>query len=205
MAKKILYKTTAYHCPKCGGITDPRKRFCDYCSRDLNIRHEYKNKNKFRLLVNCGDYVFFDEIYRMRQNTEVPQIEASCLEDYSCQIFEGIPRMDFEIEMYLTQRANELLSMLHEGINNIRFEHLGFDKAFEMQSAVVSSAEISHYYQFEASTAKIRFEQYKPAKIYTHAIPNEILSEMRCPNCGAPITSRLGACIYCSGWVEAEW
>lgn len=37
------------------------------------------------------------------------------------------------------------------------------------------------------------------------AIPQEVLDEFRCSNCGAPILSRYGACDYCSGWNEVEW
>lgn len=204
MAKRILYKVEKYHCPKCGAGTDPRKKFCEWCGRDLNIRQENKNKDKFRLLVNCGEYVFFDDIYRLQQNTSVPEIECTCLEDTQRHSVFGTPVMSFEIEMFCTDRARELMELPYQGIKDIRFEHLGFDKAYEMQS-FVSSVEIQNRNLYKVSTVNIRFEQYKPAKIYDHAIPDEILDIMRCPNCGAPIMSRFGACSYCSGWSEVEW
>lgn len=190
MAKKILYKVRAYHCPRCGSATEPTKTYCDYCMRDLSIRSLVHNRNKQRLLIDCGDYVYFDSIKSV-EIIETPQYIDSIYKSG------GYDRR-FSIEMFLSERSKELLKLNFSGMRNIRFEHLGKDFSYE-QKCYISEIKVDDFF-----TTKINFIGVGESK-EGNVIPKDILQELRCPNCGAPVKSVYGACDYCSGWCECEW
>lgn len=203
MAKKILYKVTAYHCPRCGGVTKPTKKYCDYCSRDLAIRRD-GNKNIVRMLIDCGDYVFFDEIKAIETVPTTPMIDCTMLGDSTRHVFRG--RRENEISVVMatdTDRSRELLSLAYSGIHKVRFELIGADIGYE-QECYISDVQRDVYKPRARLEQKINFVGVGESKL-GGAIPQEVLTELRCPNCGAPILSRYGACDYCSGWNEVEW
>ena len=200
MAKKILYKVTAYHCPRCGGVTEPTKKYCDYCSRDLTIRKK-DHSNTFRLLIDLGNYIFYDEIMDLSMQERVESIDTTCLEDCRRRIVMSPPTHDFKITIPFTDSGRELISKNYRGIHKIRFEHLGLDQAYETESYIGSSSiDIG-----KAAVQTITFISTGMETRYDTAIPWEVIKEMRCPNCGAPISFRYGACGYCSGWSEVSW
>ncbi len=204
MAKKILYKTTAYHCPRCGGTTEPTKKYCEFCERDLGIRSENHNKNAIRLLVNCEEFIYFDSLTRFETIGDCRTLDCTCLEDNQRHYME--PRgygMRFTIWLPSNRRSIEILNRNYQGIKTIRLEHLGADIGFEAES-YVGNVNIEMASSNEISMTEINFVTVSPP-VQGKAIPDNILSEMRCPNCGAPIKSRYGACDYCSGWSEVEW
>jgi len=203
MAKKILYKVTAYHCPRCGGVTKPTKKYCDYCSRDLNIRRE-KHNCIARMLIDCGEYVFFDEIKQI-ETFQTPSIDCTTLEDSRRICIKGAVT-DNKISVVMdtnTDRSRELLSLAYNGIHKVRFELLGADLGFE-QECYISDIQNDVYSPRARLEQKINFVGIGEMK-QGGAIPQEVLAEFRCPNCGAPILSRYGACDYCSGWSEILW
>lgn len=203
MAKKILYKTTAYHCPKCGGITEPTKKYCEYCERDLSIRSENHNGRAIRLLVDCENFIYFDSLTRLEFINNHPTIECTCLEDTHRRMIQGKPEVKFTIWMPTNRRSVEILKQDYLGLKTIRLEHLGADLSFEAES-YISNAGIDMFQTSDIAMVQIEFVTVSDM-VQGKAIPQDVLSEMRCPNCGAPIKSRYGACDYCSGWVEAEW
>lgn len=208
MAKKILYKVTAYHCPRCGGITEPTKKYCEYCERDLAIRSEHHGWDKVRLLIDCGDFVYHDSIKRIDFH-ETPQvIETSCLEDGYRRYIKGNEERRFTVKFLLCKRSLELLKLNHDGLHKIRLEHLGRDIGYEQECYVshyLASPMYSTYSDLEEPVNLCyEFVGVGESTIGT-AIPKEVLSDMRCKNCGAPIKSRYGACDYCGGWNECEW
>lgn len=200
MAKKILYKVKAYHCPRCGSPTEPTKKYCDFCKRDLAIRSKNHGDNMIRLLVDCGNFIFFDEIHKIEFEEERQYLDATCLGDSYVRQLVSPLTYNFKIKMLFTQRGLELLKTGYTGIHKIRFENLGSDQSYECDSYIVNSIrEITSYEMQTISFISVG------NPVFGGAIPQEVLSEMRCPNCGAKITSRYGACSYCSGWIEAEW
>ena len=203
MAQKILYKTTAYHCPRCGGITEPTKKYCEFCERDLKLLSENHNDYKMRLLVDCGEYIYFDNLIKFDMSEQIESIDATCLEDTSrTTLYSKAMGRDIFITLPRSRRTSELLSLPYMGIRKIRFEHLGVDLGFECESYV--SNVTTHIKSDEWSLTEIKFTTISAPEV-GKAIPQEILTELRCPNCGAPIKSRYGACDYCSGWTEVEW
>ena len=52
---------------------------------------------------------------------------------------------------------------------------------------------------------RIKLNVVDEMKSFDSFIPKDVLDELRCPNCGAPIKSRLCACDYCGGWSEVSW
>lgn len=204
MAKKILYKVTAYHCPRCGGVTNPTKKYCDYCSRDLAIRRD-GNRNIVRMLIDCGDYVFFDEIKAIETVQTPPMIDCTMSVDGTRHAIRGRAREN-EISVVMatdTDRSRELLSLAYSGIHKVRFELIGADIGYE-QECYISDVQRDVYKPRARLEQKINFVGIGEMK-QGGAIPQEVLAEFRCPNCGAPILSRYGACDYCSGWSEVAW
>lgn len=202
MAKKILYKIKAYHCPRCGGITEPTKKYCEYCERDLALRSENHGSKKVRLLIDCGNYVYFDSISNI-EFTQTPQmIECTTLEDTTRHCVVGKYDQNFSVEMPLQQRAMELLNLQYSGIHRIRLEHLGLDMSYEQACYIANTT--SEFSPNEIVRQRIEFIGVGES-VQGKAIPNDILAEMRCPNCGAPVKSKYGACDYCAGWNEVEW
>ena len=187
---------------RCGGITEPTKKYCDYCERDLALRNKNHGQNMVRLLIDCGNYVFFDNILDLSFMSTPQTIECTCLEDTHRRYVNGIDCNKFFVTMPFNARTAELSQLDYKGLHRIRLEHLGADKGYE-QECYISNA------MLEMTTAdialkKIEFVGLGEAKFGT-AIPKDVLEELRCPNCGAPVKSRYGACEYCSGWVECEW
>lgn len=200
MAKKILYKVTAYHCPRCGGITEPTKKYCEYCERDLSIRRD--NKTKVRLLIDFGNYIFYDTVRNIEFVSTPSYIEATCLEDtYSRRIVSNYNEK-FSVDLLACDRSLELPHIKSEGIHKVRLECLDMDLGYEQECYVGNISET--IYSDEMITSHIEFIGVGDS-VQGKAIPQEIMDEMRCPNCGAKITSRYGACPYCSGWSEVEW
>ena len=67
---KSKYRITAYHCPNCGGVTNPMENSCKYCDSIILLR-EYQGKLKqrqVRIMIDCGeDYIYFDRIMSLQQ------------------------------------------------------------------------------------------------------------------------------------------
>lgn len=203
MAKKILYKIRAYHCPRCGSVTEPTKKYCEYCERDLAIRSN--NKNKIRLLIDCGDYIYFDNISNIDLQERYEYLDATTLYDSMRQMIPSEPIYDISFKLPITLRGRELSSKLGQDYRShkIRLEHLGANIAYEA-TALFYSSQIEIIDPKSIAMQTVRFEGVG-GRNYDSAIPKEVLTDMRCPNCGAPIRSQYGACDYCSGWNEVEW
>ena len=204
MAKKILYKVTAYHCPRCGGVTDPKKKYCDYCSRNLEIRRK-ENKPRARILIDCNDYILFDSIKRVETVSTPSLIEISTFDDSRRSFIRGA---ECENRLSLTfntgtDRGRELFRLPFSGIHKIRFELLDADLGYKQKCYIgnVKTDTFGADIVLEQTINFIGVDEMTVGK----AIPQEVLDEFRCSNCGAPILSRYGACDYCSGWNEVEW
>ena len=202
MAKKILYKIKAYHCPRCGSPTEPTKKYCDYCSRDLAIRNKDHNKNKFRILIDCGNYVFFDSLKNI-EIIETPSIiDVTMLEDVTRRFLHGTPESRIVMDFAFSERSAELMKLGYQGLHKIRLEHLGLDTSYEQECYIANS--VAEIFRLEMVYQRIELIGVGN-RITGTAIPKEIMDGFRCPNCGAPVTSRYGACEYCSGWSEIEF
>ena len=158
MAKRILYKTKAYHCPRCGSGTDPGKDYCDYCGRDLTLRSKNEKDRRFRLLVDCQDYIYFDDISQIEFEERPQTIDVSTLDDTRRRIIASTPEENFTIWLPISRRNAEIIEMPYQGIKDIRFEHLGMDIGYQMQAYV---SEIDHevYSIKELSMIKIKLDR----------------------------------------------
>lgn len=157
------------------------------------------------MLIDLEPYVYFDEVTSFEQFGGEPEyIDVSSAYDDRHVYIKGLsapPRFDFK--MPLTKRGCELSNLKIGGIRNIRLEFSDFDKAFEFQGYLgEKTTDIS-----SSTMAQIKFSLVSTGelKTYDSAIPSDILDVLRCPNCGAPIKSKYGACDFCSGWSEVEW
>ena len=211
MAKRILYKVTAYHCPKCGGITEPSKKYCEYCERELLLqRYEGKRNVKSRFLIYCAnDYVYFNEILQLESDRHEPQIiDTTTLDDYYMHHRAGIQEPPkFEIELPFNARGRELFSLIDfRKSYKMRIEMQlgnGLGTAWDVDSFINSV--VSEIRPHEMITQRISLIGMTDLKESENLIPMDILENLRCPNCGAPIKSQYGACDYCGGWNVVDW
>lgn len=207
---KTLYKVTAYHCPRCGGITNPNKKYCEYCERELLDNKMFvKQKPEFRILVEGNNgLVNFNGIRSFNIEQEPIAIDTTSFNSIWKKYVPGIADYSstLNLEMPLTERVAELVYWAKRGIRKIRFEvkHGDFAQALEAQSYLLSDG-IMTGNPGEIVTAEFGFQILGDVEVFNDVIPKHILNTMTCPNCGAPIRSRLGTCDYCGGWNEVEW
>lgn len=101
------------------------------------------------------------------------------------------------ITMPLTERGTDLFDKIKSGTRyNTRIEVLDIDKAFEINSEVDIS--IPKFAVGEQLETRILLSSGKDYSVCQTVVPDDCT----CPNCGAVIRSRYGACDYCGGWVE---
>ena len=140
MAKRILYKVTAFHCMRCGGVTEPTKKYCEYCERELKA-NGFFNSRRLNLrimlegqngLVNFNDIASLDTIHN-------PQtIDCTTLEDTHRVAVRSESR-SFDFTIFATQRGSELFGLINSYPKKTRIEVVNgdFDGAYEMTSYFV--------------------------------------------------------------------
>jgi len=189
-------KITAYHCPWCGGATNPYEKVCRYC---LNKMARIGRKSRdVRVLINCGeDYVYFDDIITVSRQIHEPSVDID-MDGRRYYSLASQREETFSVDMILTERSQKLYEMIGWlKPNDIRFEFLAKDRAIETRGYPTIEMTSSSYIR-SVWTATLTFQTFGDTKIYDTAVPKGIT----CPNCGAEITSKYGACDYCGGWVE---
>ena len=188
------YKITAYHCRSCGGEVEPGKR-CRYCGKLARFAYDRRKMlNRSRILVDCGqDFVYLDDI---RDLVCKKQIVTSnlCTLNGTFQMFNR-EECEITVNLYPSERGRELYRMLNREIYNTRLELLDNDRAFELKS-YLSSIESDIF-----GETTLTFVQQDAMKMFNTVVPDGCT----CPNCGAPVISRYGACDYCGGWIEWEF
>lgn len=189
-------KITAYHCPWCGGATNPYEKVCRYC---LNKMARIGRKSRdVRVLINCGeDYVYFDDIITVSRKIHEPSVDID-FEGRRYYRFAPHREETISVDMILTERSEMLYKMI-DGWKpqDLRLEFLAKDRAIETRGyptlEMTTNSNIRSVW-----TATLTFQTFGDTKTYDTAVPKGIT----CPNCGAEITSKYGACDYCGGWVE---
>lgn len=211
MKQRELYKITAYHCSHCGAPTDPNKELCDWCAQKALLKN-FRQKQMFsksivRVLVETGgNYINFDQIISISDISSEPEkIEVTTLEDIMSgeqKFIYGRRSIDnWSFTMPVTKRSYELSNKLEREKNyNIRIEALEADMAFEY-----SAEYINQTIPIAKKNELIKFDLNFIPKDIKGIIKTLVPPNMTCPNCGAPIKSRLGACDFCGGWIEFEF
>lgn len=188
-------KSMTYHCPYCGGVTDPRDKVCRYCLSEMPIRE--KRKRNVRVLINCGeDYVYFDDIISIRRREEPQYVEAWNLGG-EYHLMRSRLDITYAVDMVLTDRSKMLYRKIDDlRTQEMRLEFLNEDRAIETRGYASFDCELCS----KVLTASMTFHTFGEEKLFNTVVPKGLT----CPNCGALITSKYGACDYCGGWVEWE-
>lgn len=193
----------AYHCRMCGGVVDIYKSECPYCGtvNDNEYISKHEKLRKVRIATQKGDNLFYiDSITNIECDYQQPKIDTTLPWSEKSTSVRGIAdNMGIiRIESVNTPRLANQLRMMRAGINEYFIEFVGVNKCFHFEGYMndiktdwIQGTRLVEHYNI-VTTAEI-----KEAKI-----SNTIPKDLRCPNCGAPIKSRLGVCDYCKGWVE---
>ena len=190
---------------KCGGVIDPNKKYCDYCEREIKAKGFFNSRNlNLRLLIEGKNgLINFNDIMAIETTSYTPTIDCTTLEDdYSRRIVKKKEDITFDFTIFDTARGRELFSLLNTKPMKTRVEMVsGFtDKAWEMTTYVGNIKSEIQYCKYN-----IKLIAIDEMKSFDSCIPNNVLEVLRCPNCGAPIKSRICACDFCGGWSEVEW
>ena len=178
-------KIIAYHCRHCGAPVDPEQEICGFCNKPIQYNGRV-GKRMARVLIDSGnDFVYFDQITEIESEPIQNEISYRTADGYLHRIVEN-PRYDIAVKMPMTERSAELLSTLD------------FKKRYtvKIEIANIQTYEMKTY--LEPQMPDISINQASDIKNYFLEIPNGVF----CPNCGALLKSRYGACDYCNGWVE---
>lgn len=196
-----LYKITAYHCPRCGGIVNPKSKYCDWCGRELDIIVPSigVSESQVRILVERDNgYIHLNDL------CSATYTEHPIYDNY--RTVDGVlhrsiaTQSSVALSFYITQRCSETVDEIKNSQIKLRIEQ--FDKAFELDGYTSNtSMEIS---AMELAKFNMQFVSDKSIN-QVPLIPHKIISKIKCPNCGAQLKSRMGACDYCGGWNEVEW
>ena len=204
LIKKMKYSLTAYHCPNCGGVTDPENGECDYCKSQIRLKQylakEIRRRGA-RLLVDCdGNYVYMNNITAITEETH-NQLDTSVLADgrlHKCLVSRDIS-LDLTFHYDHQSMIDFEKKVLGRGKSiQARIELLGLDKAIETKLYFPSMLPMPKFSSNELIDTSITTIVDGDIKLFDTVIPEGCT----CPNCGAPIKSRYGCCDYCSGWVE---
>lgn len=200
------YRITSYHCPNCGGATDPMSGTCKYCDSEISLR-PFGGKLKqrqVRIMIDCGeDYIYFDRIMSLQQQM---YRDFDSYIDITGNIHNQIHDLGrrADVRISIDKRGLDLIKKIDFGkIYDTRIEFLWLDKAFEMKS-YIPMFEWDSDAGFHSNTrmmGNLSFISASETKEFNGLVP----SDATCPNCGAPVKSRYGCCDWCGGWIEYEW
>lgn len=196
----MKYKLINYHCRHCGAPVEPGKERCSYCEQISRYQRFVGGKNKIiSLLIDTDDdFVNFNEIENITSTTYQDTIDCTMLGDSSRRYIVG---RDFdtgriELDMPLTERGHELIQKLKPKVYRMKFEINGTKMAYETKAYIGEvESELSRFDIQKAHITLIRDGDMKYCEL-------EQPKGLTCPNCGAPVISRYGACGYCGGWLE---
>lgn len=197
----MKYKLLNYHCRHCGAPVEPGQERCSYCDQIAKYRKFIGGKNKpLTLLIDTdNDFVNFNEITSIDSIESEPEyIDVTSWDDTSRHFIRGRSTDSGKImfEIPYTERGSELISKLLPKVYRMRFEINGTNIAYETKAFVGNvEAKITPNTISKAKITLIRDDDLKILEL-------EQPRGLTCPNCGAPIISRYGACGYCGGWLE---
>ena len=193
---------TAYHCMACGAPCAKDTMICPYC------RTRYEDDavdsifgSKSRLLVDCGhDFVYFP-IEEIEEFNPSPEIDCTLASDYQVRRIPGLRDAGdtFNLGVATTQNTLKKFDNVQKlGIVKMRVEIGGFHSGFDVTGSF--SYMLSEMNGVgEVAMSKLAITPYSCIGWQRLREPP---TDLRCPNCGAPINSRTGCCDYCTGWVE---
>jgi len=198
LIKKMKYSLTAYHCPNCGGIGDPKLGKCPYCGGKFIYKEPKKRKARV-LIDGYRDYVYYDNILDM-------EIEEHCnIERYidsmgTCHLANRGRCAEIRLIIPATNDGvRKTLQLWHSlnAVRDARIEFLDRDLALETK-CYLGNSKIEDLSTLSVAKHYITLVTDGDMQAFDTVVPEGCT----CPNCGAPIKSRYGCCDYCSGWVE---
>ena len=190
-------KIIAYHCRHCGAPVDPEQEICGFCNKPIQYNGRV-GKRMARVLIDSGnDFVYFDQITEIETQSRYDEIDASFMTpDGHLHRVIGSLKNDFTVRMPMTDRSAELLSTLNFGKRYTVKIELANIQTYEMQTYI--EPQMPDIKQDCIVMNELKLYQDSDIKNYFLKVPDGVF----CPNCGALLKSRYGACDYCNGWVE---
>ncbi len=188
-------KIVAYHCRHCGAPVDPEQEICGFCNKPVQYNGRV-GKRMARVLIDSGnDFVYFDQITEIESQPIQNEISYRTADGYLHRVIEN-PRYDISVKMPMTERSMELLSTLNfKKRYTVKIEIANI-QTYEMQTFI--EPQMPDISLNEIVMNELKLYQDSDIKNYFLKVPDGVF----CPNCGALLKSRYGACDYCNGWVE---
>lgn len=195
----------AYHCRNCGAPVDPEHGKCAYCDtynkfdyRQKLLQTEKKRRNvRVCVETKSKERIYLDEIVSF--DWEVDSIVESCrLGDGRAAWVKLGDTRKLRLTMLITPDTRRQLSFM-EGIFTVMVEFVNDGRVFKFD-AYRGDIKMECGYN-EVSTLSTSIIS-ADGNIEENEIQVSMPEGLLCPNCGAPIHSKLCVCDYCGGWVE---
>ena len=189
--KDIAY---AFHCSRCGGLTEPGHELCPYCSQQTD---EYFSASGGIRVVVGGIYI--NSVYAVEDYIAPKTIETTSLTDEFKMYVAPIARPDpvFTIKCLMDKHLVEQADFFNtkKGLD-VKVELPDIKSAFHFVAQPLLGTVAKCVDVIPEVNLDFRIEDVSGWKEYK--MPNYLI----CPNCGAVINFAFGCCAYCGGWVE---
>ena len=201
---KLKPKTyiTAYHCMACGAPCDKDTLVCKYCrtryGEDAIESIQFSQGKSMRLMADCGNNFVYFPLSSLDE--KVIEVGGTSYHDAYGMLHRvaGIEQIKLDVGFHVNDIVmKKLYARIKTGAVKMRIETGWSDQAYdfdgyfdELHSEYVVGCVPNHEMTI-MPYGRVNKKRLDDPPVDT-----------RCPNCGAPITSRLGCCDYCTGWVE---
>ena len=198
---------TAYHCMACGAPCAKDTLICPYCrtryETDAQESISFWGSDKFKvrmMMASDRNFVYFP-VWELGEINEPQTIDIGQGIDGRLHRIPHLNAFPIDVKIKIPATLETLKKeskMRKEGNVQIRIEINQMDRAFRfdgyMAETRLTSVGVNEPYTLDLSVI--------PTKLSGWEYLRELPTDLRCPNCGAPINSRTGCCDYCTGWVE---
>lgn len=193
---------SAYHCQKCGGITDEYGK-CYYCHSENKIRYKEPEALQMYIEIDGERKFYFNHVNRMMDICVEPQtIDITTLSDYyEKPVIKSVGYGRFSLDFLITEDSMFKANMMGEQEKpitlNIVSPQMPKSMRMRVEDVRIQPTAISPY---EVSRAEASMAIHDMDGWITPTF--EAPDDARCPNCGAIVRKTYGVCDYCGGWVE---
>lgn len=190
---------SAFHCQKCGGITDEYGK-CYYCGSLNKIRYAPNTTVQMYIELDDEKKFYFNNFREIGAISEPETIDATCLMDNTKHYLRTKGSGEFSFSYWLTDDSVFKTTMINETTKpitiNLVLSHMPMVYRFRTEY-LISNMEITET-GCAIAEASMNIHDLEGWTTPTLTAPDDA----RCPNCGAIVRKAYGCCDYCGGWVE---
>lgn len=190
---------TAYHCQRCGGVTDEYGK-CYYCGSLNKLRYAPNATVQMYIELDDEKKFYFNNVREISAINEPETIDVTCIMDDTKRYIRAKGHDKFSFSYWLTDDSVFKTTMINETTKPITINLVArpISKVYRFRAEyLISNTEITETGCARAEASMI-IHDTEGWSVPTLTAPDNA----RCPNCGAIVGKAYGVCDYCGGWVE---